>query len=205
MESPKDKSSPGVASTRSDAAGTAMADPGDRSRRAEKAVKANKMADRRDDGGKAGPARKRSAFDIYKRGQGYWVRVCTAVGAGIIILAGADFLYDELEVFRTSRVWTMWMQVGIPALMCVGLAYLVFWAAGVNRRSCDFMIATEGEMKKVSWSTRREIWGSTKVVIAFTLFLAFLLFAVDMLFWAFFAAIGVLQGPSPLRSLFGGS
>ena len=71
--------------------------------------------------------------------------------------------------------------------------------------SCDFLIATEGEMKKVNWSTRREIWGSTKVVIVFTLFLAFLLFSVDIVFWSFFSAIDVLKGPSPFGSLFGGS
>ncbi len=207
MDSPGDKPSRGMASAGGDA-GTAVVERGDRNRRAGKTAKAGKMPERRDDGEKSGPAdrsRKRSAFDVYKRGQGYWLRVCTAVGAGIVILAGADFVYDELDVFRTNQIWTMWMQIGIPALMCVGLGYLLFWVVGVNRRSCDFMIATEGEMKKVNWSTRREIWGSTKVVIVFTLFLAFLLFTVDMVFWTFFAAINVLHGPSPLRSLFGGS
>ena len=55
------------------------------------------------------------------------------------------------------------------------------------------MIATEGEMKKVSWSTRQEIIGSTKVVIFTTIFLAMLLFLVDLCFMKFFQFIGVLK------------
>jgi len=55
------------------------------------------------------------------------------------------------------------------------------------------MIATEGEMKKVSWSTRRELIGSTKVVIMFTIFLAVLLFFVDLGFQELFSRIGVLK------------
>ena len=55
------------------------------------------------------------------------------------------------------------------------------------------MIATEGEMKKVNWSTRREVIGSTKVVITITIFLAILLFCIDLVFQALFRAIGVLR------------
>ena len=60
-------------------------------------------------------------------------------------------------------------------------------------RSADFMIATEGEMKKVSWSSRREVVGGTKVVIATTFILALMLWAVDLAFGFFFMEIGVLQ------------
>jgi preprotein translocase subunit SecE len=63
----------------------------------------------------------------------------------------------------------------------------------VNRKSSDFMIATEGEMKKVSWSSRREVIGSTKVVILFTIALACFLFVVDLAFQTLFSAIGVLK------------
>ena len=59
--------------------------------------------------------------------------------------------------------------------------------------SCDFLIATEGEMKKVSWSTRREVIGSTKVVVLFTFLLAVLLFVVDFTFKTMFTLINVLK------------
>ena len=55
------------------------------------------------------------------------------------------------------------------------------------------MIATEGEMKKVNWSTRREILGSTKVVIVSVIILSMILFLVDVAFMGFFILIGVLK------------
>ena len=78
---------------------------------------------------------------------------------------------------------------------------LTYWLVGVNRKACDFLIATEGEMKKVSWSTKNELWGSTKVVIFFTLLMALLLFIVDLFFLFVFSAIGVLKGGGMLDSL----
>ncbi|MEK7731025.1 MAG: preprotein translocase subunit SecE, partial [Planctomycetota bacterium] len=59
--------------------------------------------------------------------------------------------------------------------------------------SSDFMIATEGEMKKVSWSSKREIIGSTKVVILFTLLMSLFLFIVDIVFMELFGGMGVLK------------
>ena len=48
-------------------------------------------------------------------------------------------------------------------------------------------------MKKVSWSSKREVIGSTKVVILFTVLLGVLLFVVDVLFQTLFKNIGVLK------------
>ena len=71
---------------------------------------------------------------------------------------------------------------------------IVLWrVVFANRNSSDFMIATEGEMKKVSWSTKGEVIGSTKVVILFTFLLAALLFVVDVVFQNLFQWIGVLK------------
>src|SRR3712207_7866772 len=36
----------------------------------------------------------------------------------------------------------------------------------------DFLIATDSEMKKVNWTSRRELIGSTKVVIVFMFLIA---------------------------------
>ena len=138
-------------------------------------------------------AERQSVFEVYKRGQGYYTRMGTAVGGGILILAGADFLYRQLDVFDTNAAWTLWLRVGIPIAMVVGLGLLLFWVVGVNRKTCDFMIATEGEMKKVSWSSKRELIGSTKVVILFSILIAALLFVTDIAFIQLFGAIKVLK------------
>jgi preprotein translocase SecE subunit len=55
------------------------------------------------------------------------------------------------------------------------------------------MIATEGEMKKVNWSSRREVLGSTWIVIALTIFIAILCFSYDRIFQIFFQWMGVLE------------
>jgi preprotein translocase SecE subunit len=156
--------------------------------------------------GKVRPAaRRRSFFEVYKRGQGTYTRGGTALGAGILVLAGANFVYGQLSIYRNeTEAWTLWLQAGIPLLLVVGFGLLTFWIVGAHRRACDFMIATEGEMKKVNWSTRREIIGSTKVVILFTILLAIILFVVDIVFMTFFAWIGVLrEAPSIMEMLFG--
>jgi preprotein translocase subunit SecE len=65
------------------------------------------------------------------------------------------------------------------------LAYLIYWV--VNRPSiADFMINAEGEMKKVSWSTRQEITVSTIIVIVVVLIMATLLGTTDFAFSLFF-------------------
>ena len=64
----------------------------------------------------------------------------------------------------------------------------------VNSPRCaDFMIATEGEMKKVSWSSRKEIMSSTLVVIITVFIMSLLLMFVDLGFSWLFYKIGVLK------------
>lgn len=145
-------------------------------------------------------------FDIYKRGQGGYTRTGSFFGAAVLILAGGDFIYDQLSVFRNDlEAWTLWMQAGITIGFLVGMFLATFWICFVYRKSSDFLIATEGEMKKVNWSTRREVIGSTKVVIIFTLMMSMVLFMVDIVFMTFFSWIGVLrEAPSIFGALFGG-
>jgi len=46
----------------------------------------------------------------------------------------------------------------------------------------DFLIAAEGELKKVNWSSRREVAVSTVVVIVVVVCMAVLLGATDLIF-----------------------
>jgi preprotein translocase SecE subunit len=46
----------------------------------------------------------------------------------------------------------------------------------------DFMIAAEGELKKVNWSSRKEVAVSTMIVILVVFAMAILLGATDMVF-----------------------
>ncbi len=54
----------------------------------------------------------------------------------------------------------------------------------------DFLIATDSEMKKVNWTSRKELIGSTKIVILFMFFIALFLFLYDLFFQLIFYLSG---------------
>jgi preprotein translocase SecE subunit len=140
-------------------------------------------------------------FDVYKPGQGFNTRVWSAVGAGAMVIWFAFFLYEKLGTVATDpRMVRLW-QVGVWVAVLLIFGLLGYWVLALNRKVCDFMIATEGEMKKVNWSTRKDIIGSTKVVVIMVLFMGSLLFAVDLFFMTFFNSIGVLKGQGFLETL----
>jgi preprotein translocase subunit SecE len=73
----------------------------------------------------------------------------------------------------------------VPAGLFVVLGILIFWL--VNKPSvADFMIAAESEMKKVSWSSRKEIAVSTFIVIVLVILLAVFLGVTDVGFQMIF-------------------
>jgi preprotein translocase SecE subunit len=139
-----------------------------------------------------------SPFRLYKPGQGLYVRWGTTAGAGLVAMAGTSFLRGQM----TNFTQLLWVQTLVPVALMVVLAYVIFRLVGQARSPVDFMIATEGEMKKVNWSTRREVMGATRVVIVTLLALGTVLFMVDLIFMAFFETIGVLKIPM-LSSIFG--
>ncbi len=228
------------------------------------------------------------AFGIFKYGQGYWVRMMTAVLAGVMFLSMAAWAWGELEkvhipmprwqlavdqfttggelapgqnvtlvkvsegqtttlgtgtvesyVKETKRATLMvnqlnlendantvdanrvevpgspagappifvahvaqtrgiplfprvYLQAGIGAVIMLVGAWLIYWLVGVKPASVDFLIATDGEMKKVNWSTKKVIRDSTYVVIGYTFIIAGLLALADTLFFKLFQALGVL-------------
>jgi preprotein translocase SecE subunit len=73
----------------------------------------------------------------------------------------------------------------VPAGLFVVFALLISWL--INKASvADFLIAAEGEMKKVSWSSKQEIAVSTFIVIVFVIMMASLLGTTDLGFRTFF-------------------
>jgi len=133
------------------------------------------------------------ALQIYKKGQGFYTRVGTAAGVGILTAMGCWALSNTLSGYEypTPDVKTS-VQYGVPALILIILGSVIYWI--LNRPNvADFMIATEGEMKKVSWSTKKEIIASTKVVIFVVVLMGLLLSGVDLIFMWFFKWINVLQ------------
>lgn len=231
------------------------------------------------------------ALGIYKQGQGYWIRVMTALFVGVLILAGAGWGWNQAGAVRLpSKSWTFslidtqvtgdtvgvgetvvmmgyvgaseevqeigrgtvesfaadrgststlvvvnfdsdktreiagdaeevvvetldatlmtadvrsalstpiypvqYLQTAVAGGMLLIGSILLYWYVGTARRPVEFLIASDGEMKKVNWTSYREVKGSTIVVIVATFLIAGLLYLVDMGFSYLFSAIGVLE------------
>jgi len=127
-------------------------------------------------------------FDIYKRGQGKYTRLCSGFAMALVVGLGCLRLFSKLEAASwggLSMRATMWIATMVPAGLFVVLAFVIFWLS--NKPSvADFMIAAEGEMKKVSWSSRQEIAVSTFIVIVVVVIMGVLLGATDIGFRTLF-------------------
>lgn len=224
------------------------------------------------------------ALGLYKPGQGYWTRVLTAVGLGVIALAGAMWLWQQLQAVPVGKkAWTMdiaavvgaptvnqevalfadteaktrlgtatvteiapggksitvgalhldkgadastarrleasptaggpdafsasiarkqgvaafnilYVQAGVACAVILFATGFIYWLTAIRPSSNEFFIAVDSEMRKVNWSTRREVLGSTWVVIAVCGGITCLLFVVDFFFGAFFKWAGVIGG-----------
>ena len=114
---------------------------------------------------------------MYKPGQGKYTRLCTGFAVAIIVLLGCLRLYQVLEGADVN----LWIAAIVPAVILVAFAALTYWL--LNKPTvADFMIAAEGELKKVNWSSRKEVAVSTVIVIVVVFVMAALLGATDMVF-----------------------
>ena len=133
------------------------------------------------------------AVTIYKKGQGYWTRMMSAVGYGLIVGLGVIWLWDLLKSVKIGGLESVYISAAGAVIAASVFGVLGYYLIGVKPRVVDFMIATEGEMKKVNWSSRKEVLGSTWVVIGLTFFIAVFCALVDLGFASFFRAIDVLD------------
>jgi preprotein translocase subunit SecE len=129
-------------------------------------------------------------FSIYKKGQGYWTRMGTVGAAALIGVLTGDFLWDQ-KINLGLQERGGYILVGV-----FGLVYAIVGFYLLNRPSnVDFLIATDSEMKKVNWTSKTDLIGSTRVVILFMFVVAVLLFVYDLFFHTIFYLIGVLKTP----------
>ncbi|HET6576203.1 MAG TPA: preprotein translocase subunit SecE [Fimbriiglobus sp.] len=140
----------------------------------------------------------------YKKTQGVRARRYTMIG---LLLVGWTGVYSAMahETFGHGP-WTLALPFDLGAITPLTdreysvpllLAVLVFWLSwrAVNMPTfADFLVATEAEMNKVSWSSRRRLVQDTIVVLVTCLLLTAFLLVVD-LFWGWLLSrsfIGVL-------------
>ena len=128
------------------------------------------------------------SFKVYKPGQGYWTRLVSGLAAGVLVLGGAYWIWNELSAYLGIYTRT---AIALAPLLVLGV--LLFRYICLKPGTVDFLVDTEGEMKKVNWPSKREVVGSTWIVIACIFLFAALLFIADQVFSRIFQALGVLD------------
>ena len=117
----------------------------------------------------------------------------SSIGLGLLVMMGVIWIWDQLSGIQIGDLEPVYVQGGVAIIAVVICGMIGYHLIGRKPKLVDFMIATEGEMRKVNWSTRREIVGSTILVILLTLFIALFCQLADLVFSAFFQWMDVLQ------------
>jgi preprotein translocase subunit SecE len=133
-------------------------------------------------------------FHVYKSGQGYWTRMGTVGAAALLILLIGHFFYTFLPTWSDTMRAHPRVMIGIVLAIVAGLSLLAFRLMN-KPQNADFLIATDSEMKKVNWTSRAELIGSTKIVIIFVFLISALLFGIDIVFGYLFYFLKVLKQP----------
>ena len=114
------------------------------------------------------------SLGLYKRNQGKVARQTTFAALAIIVSLGAWSFSTYFQ--ERGPAWQYYIPM---AMVAIGL-----WAAFRIVQIptfADFLISVEGEMNKVSWPSRSELFRASLVVILVIFFLAALLYLYDNL------------------------
>jgi len=143
----------------------------------------------------------------YKRSLGQRVRRLTILG---ILLIGGSGVYSLMFQGLLPENWTLAMPFDLPTitvltdaryaipLLLLGLTLWVAYRASNVPTFAEFLIATEAEMNKVSWTPKKRLVQDTVVVLTTTVILTLFLLVVD-LFWGWLLSretVGVLPPPA---------
>lgn len=124
------------------------------------------------------------SFKIYKPGQGTTTRLLSAAGVAMLSLSGLAWLWQQLEgKISIEFAWKFQVQLGV--VFGLLFALLFFFFRLFNKPSVvEFLIETEGEMRRVNWPPRSDTIKLTWIVIVGTFMLAAILFLIDVVFAA---------------------
>jgi preprotein translocase SecE subunit len=133
--------------------------------------------------------------DDARAAAGLAVELGTPAGGAAPGSAGTAFraVLDSKSTTSTPVFPPLYLQAGLAGVVVLIGAAALYWFVGSGEKTTEFLIATDGEMKKVHWSTARQIRAHTLVVIAAAVLIAALLFGVDTAFVSFFQSIDLLQ------------
>ncbi len=124
--------------------------------------------------------------DVYKPMQGWYARVYTAAALGLIVVLGIYRVYGNLEEASQTA------KLGIPVALLAVAGWLLYRMVQYPP-FVEFLIATEAEMNKVSWTSRADLYRATTVVLVTVTLMSVFLFGVDWLWSFLLQSLGVLK------------
>ena len=145
---------------------------------------------------------------FYKRNQGIRVRRLTILG--LLLLFGSGIYTMVHNNVIGQHDWTVTipfanvtvtllpdLQFTLPIIFTV-LSIWFAWRVVNFPMFADFLIATEAEINKVSWTPRARLFQDTIVVLITVIIITVFLFVVDI-FWGWsLSRIGILPGSDEL-------
>ena len=131
------------------------------------------------------------ALRFYKHGQGKLSRGVAALTIGLIGAFGCYRLFLWLGGYRFFRnvpellEGVLGTDIELNLALLISTGSLVILAVGIyvlsNRpRIADFLMDTEAELNKVSWPTRKEVVGSSIVIIVVVSLLGLYIAVIDV-------------------------
>jgi preprotein translocase subunit SecE len=124
--------------------------------------------------------------DQYKPMQGRYARIYTAAALGVVVALGIWRLYETLNEYSLTT------RYGVPTALGLVLGWVIYRLVQYPP-FVEFLIATEAEMNKVSWTSRDDLYRATTVVLATVTLVAVFLFGVDWLWSNLLQLLGVLK------------
>jgi len=152
-------------------------------------------------------------FDAYKKSQGQRVRRGTMLG--ILLLAGCGvwtLISHNTLVYNLEEGNLWWVPIPfsggervallkdvrftVPLLLAAASLWFAYRLVNFPTFA-DFLIATEAELNKVSWTTRKRLWQDTIVVLVTVIMFTVFLFVVDIAWGFLLSKVGVIQSEAP--------
>jgi len=92
-----------------------------------------------------------SGFSVYKPGQGYYTRMGTIVGASMVSILGILWIWEYMKGMKLGTLNPLYVAAGGAIIVGGIITLVVYYLVFVEPKSVDYLIATEGERKKVIW------------------------------------------------------
>lgn len=148
---------------------------------------------------------------IYKKGHGVYSRIIVGIALGLLALFASVSLYNVLIDLPNIATDVRVPLVGVGLNWGLIAAFVLFLVVGFfaslfvigfetgirpldsgSKKTVEYLIDTQGELQKVSWPTRYELFGSTAVVIVSIVVIGVFVLGVDWLVSVIMEYIGVL-------------